>query len=383
MPRLSSLLPWSAGFGTRLRNWLRRQRRSLVKALDPEAPPFEQSLARALRRRFPWLPGGGDFPECRADDGFDMDGYFAQLSENYLPHTNPFRYYEQFVEMIASNPQTTIRPLLELFAPGDGRQRIVGLRHDIDADPATAVRCARYLASRGICGSFYVLHTALYYGQFKHELFVRNPQVRDWIRGLIAAGCEIGVHNDALKVYLDWGKDGARALETEIAWLRSLGARVRGTVAHNSGPVYRAENFEIFSGRALWNRPLEDRHGRPLPLGGLVESDLGLAYEGTFATRKSRFDRGAAERFFNDKEAATVRSEAWMRSYLLENPALDWAIDCQFWLVGKDSWVAAGRFANETLFEWQVGLDRVGQLVARLPAGSRTVFVVHPEYVRG
>ncbi len=383
MPRLSSLLPWSPGFRTRLDNWLRRQRQSLVNTIDPEAAPYEQSLARALRRRFPWLPGGGDFPECPTTDGFDLDDYFVQLNENYLPYANPFHYYEQIVEVIASSPRTVIRPLFEMLAPDEGRNRIMGIRHDIDADPVTAVRCARYLASRGICGSFYVLHTALYYGQFRHDQFVRNPQVRSWIMGLIAAGCEIGIHNDALKVFLEWGRDGASALETEIAWLRSLGAHVRGTVAHNSGPAYGAENFEIFSERALWNRPLKDRRGRLLPLGKLAESELGLTYEGSFATRKRRLERDAAERFFNDREASNVRSETWMRRYLVDNPAMDWAIDYQFWLVGRDSWVAAGRFADETLFEWQVGLDRVRQLAARLPAGSRTVFVVHPEYVRG
>ncbi|OGA21478.1 MAG: hypothetical protein A3I02_01455 [Betaproteobacteria bacterium RIFCSPLOWO2_02_FULL_67_26] len=382
MPRLSELLLRSTLLA-RLRYWAGRKRRSLLKAIDPDTPLLERSLIRTVRRKFPWLPGGGDFPACLAADAFDMDGYFAQLSETYRPHANPFHYYEQFVDVVESSPLTAIRPLFELFAPGAEQRRVMGIRHDIDADPVTAVRCARHLAARGICGSFYLLHSAPYYGHFAHNLFLRNPQLRGWVMGLVAAGCEIGVHNDALKVYLEWGKDGASALETEIAWLRMLGARVRGTVAHNSGPTYGAENFEIFSGRTLWARQLTDRRGRALPLDNLAEAKLGLAYEGTFAKRKHRFDRDAAERFFADREAASVRSEAWMRRYLLDNPALDWAIDYQFWLVGKDSWVAAGRFADEELFEWQVDLDRVRQLVLRLPAGSRTVFVVHPEYVRG
>ena len=159
--------------------------------------------------------------------------------------------------------------------------------------------------------------------------------------------------------------------------------RIRGTVAHNSGPAYGAENYEIFAGRRLWDRKVPLVGAACAPLGQLREKALGLSYEGTFAVPKCHgIDRARATTFFADVAAADVRSERWMRQYLLDNPCCDWAVDFQFWLLGKDSWVAAGRFGQTELFEWDIGLARALELMAELPAGSRTMLVLHPEYFR-
>jgi hypothetical protein len=118
-------------------------------------------------------------------------------------------------------------------------------------------------------------------------------------------------------------------------------------------------------------------------LGRISERALGLAYEGTFAIpKRDRFEAEAATAFFHDRASADIRSEKWMRRYLLDNPCCDWAVDFQFWLLGKDNWVAAGRFGGTTLFEWNVGLERVLELLSALPRGSRTLLIIHPEYVR-
>ncbi len=81
----------------------------------------------------------------------------------------------------------------------------------------------------------------------------------------------------------------AENLEQELRWLRSLGVVVRGTLAHNSAPVYGAENFEIFEGRVLWEREVRCENGRILPLGKLSEKKLDLSYEGAFAIPKKNF----------------------------------------------------------------------------------------------
>ena len=110
-----------------------------------------------------------------------------------------------------------------------GRRRQAGksvaLRYDIDADPETAVRLARYNARYGLAGSFFVLHTAYYYGAWADGVWCRNAgMVRDWVR-LVLAGAEVGLHLDPLGLYANPGVDGAAAVRTELAYLRSCRAR--------------------------------------------------------------------------------------------------------------------------------------------------------------
>ena len=249
-------------------------------------------------------------------------------------------------------------------------------------DPETGLRCARFLAKLGVPGSFYILHTNPYYGNFYGNHFVRNPDMADWIRGLIVAGFEIGIHNDALHVFLEYGLNGIEALTKEIAWCRSNGAVIKGTVAHNSGPLYGAENYEIFSEKLLWKRKLHSANGNTIPLGSLSMSNLNLTYEGCFARPKKKINIEEAKIFFQDKQASSVRSKEWMKKYLLDNPACDWELDFQFWLTGKDTWIIAGKKGNRELFEWEVGIVKTIEILKNLPLGSRTSIVLHPAYVR-
>lgn len=315
-------------------------------------------------------------------DGRDMDDYRRQVADCYGPHANPFAYYQRLVTALLGMRDVAIRPLFEFADAVPEGQRVIGLRHDVDADPWTALECARFLARHGVCGSFYLLHTAPYYGDFVGDVFVRAPELKACLRGLIVAGCEIGVHNDALELFRR-GYDGIAALATELAWARSHGAVIRGTIAHNSGPVYGAENYEIFSGRVLWPRDVTTSDGELVPLGSASERELGLSYEGTFAMPKVEPDAAAAAEFFADRASCDLRSQQWMRRYLVENPAVDWHIDAQAWLLGRDRWVVAGGSSAPDLFDWDGDLDSVLRFVDARPPGTRTVLVVHPEYVRG
>lgn len=353
-------------------------------------------LAKAASRRLAWTPPRiaaavrrallrREFPDTDAREGFDAANYLEQVAANYDGITNPFFYYRELVDALAASQRLRLMPMRELAqSAGQHPDAVaVALRHDIDADPWTALRCAHYLASRGICGSFYLLHTASYYGQFVGRHFLRNPKVKDWIRGFIVAGCEIGMHNDALGVCCRHGFSGVDALWRELDWLRANGAQVTGTVAHNSGPVYGAENFEIFTEHVLWDREVMTPGGKRLGLGAISQTALSLVYEGVFAKRKPDLVESTAKRFFTDRGAASIRSKEWMRRYLLENPAMDYCLDCQLWLIGPNQWVAAGRDDGTPVFEWLVGVKSVLSLLRSMRLGSRVALVIHPEMVRG
>ncbi len=313
----------------------------------------------------------------------DMDNYFAQVAANYRDLGSGFEHYAELVHGLRALAGTRVLPLAELFAAAAGDERVIGLRHDIDADPVAGIRCARFLARYALGGSFYLLHTAPYYGDVIRNVFVRNPQVAGWVRDLIVAGCEIGLHNDALGLYKQHGLDGATGLVTELEWLRTQGARVRGTVAHNSAPVYGADNFEVFQGRSLQGRRWLREPWGSVPLGRLSEPMLGLEYEGTFAQPRPGLEAAVIDAYCRqDPAALSVRSAAWMRTYLVDNPCLDWRTDLQVWLVGTRHWVAGGRLAGRPLFEPRLELADVLRLLGEMPPASRTVVLVHPEYVR-
>lgn len=308
----------------------------------------------------------------------DLADYFRQVDLNYRGYANPFHHYEQLLTMLESHTRVSLSPCYEFAGAPRGSSVQVSLRHDVDADPVTAVRMARLLARRGIGATFYLLHTAIYYGQFFGSLFIRHRELPRWIEQMLVAGCELGVHNDALGAHQRLGVDGPAALVQEIEWLRGQGATIRGTAGHNSAPVYQAENSEIFRGRVLWNT--DDAVRGRLPLGVLDEGALGLTYEGTFAARR-RTTSGASA-FAGDRASADIRSPSWMKAYLCENPCCDWQVDMQVWVVGQNRWVAGGRVGGQVYFRDGLTLTDLRTVMDDLPGGARCLFVLHPEYFR-
>lgn len=316
----------------------------------------------------------------RAYDARDVEQYFEQVATNYAGFCNGFAYYVELVEALRSMRELRVVPAVELATQSTDASPRVTLRHDVDADPVTGLRLARHLARMGICGTFYLLHSAPYYGDVHGGIVVRQPQLAGWLRGYIVAGCEIGLHNDALGMYCAHDIDPLALLKTELAWLRAQGACVRGTSAHNSISATGAENYEVFTECVLWRRNLDSFSGRRLALGAAPMSDLGLTYEGTFALPRDTVEPARAEVFASKETGADIRSETWMREYLIDNPVCRWTVDFQLWLLGRDRWVIAGARGSEPVFEWDVRLADVKRFVSDLPPHSTTLFVLHPEY---
>lgn len=317
----------------------------------------------------------------KAYSAFDLKSYRQQMEKNYASINNPFSYYQLIIDELAKVDDTLLLPLFEFNRfQADGKHKLIGLRHDIDADPFTAVKLARFLAQRGLCGSFYFLHTALYYGNFYDDVFVRNPELSNWIYEMIVAGAEIGLHNDALMFEKVHGMSAADVFLTELAWLRNQGAVVRGTVAHNSFPIYQAENFEIFKERLLWNRKVKVGWNRNLNLGALSEKELGLEYEGTFSLPLPKVYKRKLNEFL--KLQASLESATWMKYFLYEPAYRKYSVDLQCWLIGRDSWVISGNPSNE-VFQLKCSFKHVLEVVRDMPSDSKILLVVHPCYVNG
>lgn len=275
---------------------------------------------------------------------------------------NTFGYYKTLIREVAQIENTRFLSLCE-FKKEDTFKTIL-LRHDIDSNPGTAIRMTRHLARLGIPSSFFLLPSNSYYYIDKGTR-ERSPQLINIIYSLILTGCEIGLHNNAF----EYKSSGPQVIKDEIKWLNSIGAKIKGTVAHNTLASYRAENYEIFKERILFKRKTD------IPLGSLSETKLGLTYEGTFTRPRSYLSIEIIEKYIS-AIIPDIQSEAWMRGYLHENPYHECLIDYQYWLIGDNQWI----INNKELFKWKVGIEEVIETISKSPLGTTHIFVIHPDY---
>ena len=325
-------------------------------------------------------------PYIASEEGFDGTNFITMISnvrQSYAEQNllGEFDHYCDFIQGIIDLPDTEVVPLKDFFtAAGEGK-RLMSLRYDIDADPYTALRMARYNARFGVCGSFYLLHTAYYYGTMSEGVFMRNPLLKEWLLGFVVAGCEIGLHVDAFSLYINFNVDGASAVCEELRWLRAQGAKVFGTVAHNSFPAYGAESFEIFKGRTIWNRRSFEKEGIEIPLGILDGKKIGLDYEGNYARPSVSNSPEEIDKWLNSTGANAAQSEEWVRTYLFENPYCQWGPDVIVWPTNGEKWCMAAKPPDSTpFFKWNISVTEVLSDLGCLPRGTRTSVVIHPIY---
>jgi peptidoglycan/xylan/chitin deacetylase (PgdA/CDA1 family) len=198
------------------------------------------------------------------------------------------------------------------------------------------------------------------------------------------SGAEVGLHIDPLQVYLNEGFDGAAAVKEELRWLRSIGLRIRGTSAHNAAPVYGAENFEIFKGRAIHGERFLYRNYRFVPLAVLDEKDLSLSYEaGDASPSRSCKSEEQLEKYLRGlPQGDFIRDTDWFRTYVLENPHCSWGYSYRIWLLGKDMWVIAGiDRKGEKVFRFQVSWTTVSQFLDNLREDEQCMICLHPIYL--
>jgi hypothetical protein len=110
--------------------------------------------------------------------------------------------------------------------PSYDAERTIGLRHDCDNVIEPAVAMAVWESLHGFSSTYYILHTAPYWQD--------KPLLRHSLDIIASYGHEIGIHNDAITVALETGRDPADILFEAIEELRSYGHEIRSTVAHGN-----------------------------------------------------------------------------------------------------------------------------------------------------
>jgi hypothetical protein len=117
------------------------------------------------------------------------------------------------------------------------------MRHDVDGYTPRAWETAQAFAEweheRGYTSSYYLLHTAAYWG---------SEGFTEAVQRLEILGHEVGLHNDALGYALEWGGNPREILKGALRELRATGARVTSVVAHGNPHCERLQcsNDELF-----------------------------------------------------------------------------------------------------------------------------------------
>ena len=200
-----------------------------------------------------------------------------------------------------------------------------------------------------------------------------------FITQLIVAGCEIGLHTDPLSVYIQHGVDGATALHQELDWLRSQGARIYGTVAHNHFHFMEQRISKFPKGRVIGGRSHLVYKGRSVPLGLLEEQELGRTYEGNYPLPAKELRADLITEWTKRTDAKAVSNDYWMKTYLLQNPSFHRCYDAIVWNHGNGKWTFARAFpATQNEWGWQLTLTNVISKLKEMPHGTRSVIVIHP-----
>jgi hypothetical protein len=131
--------------------------------------------------------------------------------------------------------------LREVYA-GNRYFRVIQMRHDVDDNPGAleaARKIAGWEAERGYRSTYYLLHTARYWG---------TKQWSDAVLEMARAGHEVGIHADALGWCVEHGGDPNALMRRAIADLRELGVPVTSVAGHGNKmcPEYGFANDEQF-----------------------------------------------------------------------------------------------------------------------------------------
>lgn len=196
---------------------------------------------------------------------------------------------------------------------------VIGLRHDCDNVIHPAVEMAKWESDRCYRSTYYILHTSPYWND--------KSLLRSSLETIASCGHEIGIHNDAITVALETGRDPASVLAEVTDELRSYGHEIRSTVAHGNRlcHIARYVNDEMFTtcARAAYGSPhrtLEHR-GVRVPLRPVPLSEFGLDFDSNWLHRGDYLsDSGGAwsQPFQEVAEAFPSRGQL----HILQHP--DW-----------------------------------------------------------
>lgn len=147
--------------------------------------------------------------------------------------------YENFLKYLTSSGRFLMVTQEEFERTSSTDKVVVSIRHDVDNNINGAIKLAYREHKYGIRATYYILHTARYYGETKKDYFRRNDVIINYLKKIQDDfGHEIAFHNDLVTLQVVYNIDPRPFLKTELEWMRSNGLRVSGTCTHGSSYCY-------------------------------------------------------------------------------------------------------------------------------------------------
>lgn len=199
------------------------------------------------------------------------------LSAPWRERRFTYRSYDSLLARLAEPGRFRIVPLRGFRSAPDDLP-VVALRHDVDDRLGSAVRFAELEHARGVRSTYFVLHTAPYYGRGGPGMPGHDPALLPVLLRLQNdLGHEIGFHHDLVTLQRVHETEPGGYLAREIAWLRGAGVDIRGCAAHGSYWAHRHgyHNNYAFEG---WDEP-QPGHPRTDLSWKLDPADYGLEYD--------------------------------------------------------------------------------------------------------
>lgn len=157
---------------------------------------------------------------------------------------------------------------------------VVYMRHDIDINPFAALKMAAMENERGLHSSFYILHSAKYYGTQSSSGVCRYAAMDSLYKRLADGGHEIGVHNDIIGLMIQSDIDPAVFQRKELEYYRSKDFDIVGVVSHGSSVVLsrNLNNTWLFS--EFGKKGTFENNGNTYSYGDKSFKEYGFQYEG-------------------------------------------------------------------------------------------------------
>lgn len=226
-------------------------------------------------------PGGGNHHAFRLDRSTPAEEVLraneARLKS--IPDKYQWRDFIALLDELADAGRYRVCPGRDFIRIVDPGKVVVYLRHDVDYDPATALRMAEEEKRRNLRASYYLRPTAFYYGEQQPDGLRRYVAMDALYRQIQSMGHEIGVHNDLLSMMILWDIEPLEFQRQELAYYKEAGFEVVGVSSHGTPMLTerKLSNMRIFSEYAP--KTVYRCDDRALEYGRYSLADLGFDYE--------------------------------------------------------------------------------------------------------